>query len=241
MKQYYLHDGQNQIGPFSSEELKEKNINQETYVWKEGMTDWVKANEIAELKALFTNTPPPFKGAAVKVQIAPTTTQKTTKSNTAKTGMWIGRNPKITVLILILAIIAGVATYSSQHSNDSYTNDIYDAVAKTPAELRMELQEKEQEHPQDYLQSEITMRGNLIGEKVFEGTLSNSASIAIFKDVVIEVSYLSKTESVISKEKFSIYEVIAPQKTISIKKIKTFAPNGTEGFSANIVSALLVE
>lgn len=61
MKQYYLHDGQNQIGPFSTEELKERNITRETFVWKEGMTDWVKAEEMAELNGLFASIPPPFK------------------------------------------------------------------------------------------------------------------------------------------------------------------------------------
>jgi hypothetical protein len=52
-------------------------------------------------------------------------------------------------------------------------------------------------------------------------------------------SFLKQVE--ISTEKFTIYEVIGLQKTISIKKIKTFAPKGTEGFSTNIISALPVE
>lgn len=243
MKQFYLHDGQNQIGPFSSEELKEKNITRDTFVWKEGMTDWKKAGEVTELNNLFVNTPPPFKAAVVNIATTSTIDPKTTGSKTVNTGMWIGRNPKTAFFILILLVIAGVSIYNNQHSNSSYSNGIFDSLVKekTPEELRMELRQKEKENPKNYLTSELTMRGNLIGEKVFEGTISNTASTATFKDVMIEISFLSKTESVISKEKFVVYEVLGPQKKISIKKYKTFAPNGTEKFSTNIISASPVE
>ena len=53
MSKYFLHDGQNQIGPFDKSELKDKKIASDTPVWYEPLTDWTTAGEIEELKDLF--------------------------------------------------------------------------------------------------------------------------------------------------------------------------------------------
>lgn len=60
MKKYYLHDGKEQLGPFSMEELKQNSLTRDTLVWAEGMEDWKKAGEIEDLKAIFSATPPPL-------------------------------------------------------------------------------------------------------------------------------------------------------------------------------------
>ena len=56
MGKYYfvIIDGQ-QNGPFSVEELQQKGITPETYVWREGFSDWVKASTVAELATLFAS------------------------------------------------------------------------------------------------------------------------------------------------------------------------------------------
>jgi hypothetical protein len=46
MKKYYLHNGQDNIGPFNKEQLKDQKINKDTPVWSEEMNDWKKAGEI---------------------------------------------------------------------------------------------------------------------------------------------------------------------------------------------------
>ena len=48
MKYFYLSSDNEQIGPVSQDELIKK-INPTTLVWREGMTDWVKANVLIEL------------------------------------------------------------------------------------------------------------------------------------------------------------------------------------------------
>lgn len=62
MEKYFLHDGENHIGPFSLENLKDKKISKDLPIWFEGITDWTKAGAIEELKSLFELTPPPYKG-----------------------------------------------------------------------------------------------------------------------------------------------------------------------------------
>ncbi|MEI6816874.1 MAG: GYF domain-containing protein [Bacteroidota bacterium] len=61
MKKYYIHIGTEQQGPFDLNELKEKNIHKETYIWYEGLKDWTTADKVDELSDfLRTASPPPF-------------------------------------------------------------------------------------------------------------------------------------------------------------------------------------
>ena len=235
MSNYYLHDGQNQIGPFTADALKERNISKETYVWKEGLNDWQKAGELAELDYLFTNVPPPFMADLHKNNVS--SPPSYTAIPIEKGRSWISRNPiRSSVLVIVILVIVAFV-YNIQASNSDLNSMISHAINKSPAELRNELAEKERQNPTDYLTSEITMRENFIGQKVFEGTISNSASIASFKDVQLEITYLSNTKSIIASEKFIIYEVVGPQHTIDIQKIKTKAPKATDSFSIMIIGA----
>ena len=52
-----------QAGPFDMTALQSQasggGLKRDSLVWKVGMAQWVKAGEVAELSALFANTPPP--------------------------------------------------------------------------------------------------------------------------------------------------------------------------------------
>lgn len=61
MNTYYIHSGNESIGPFGLDELKSRNITKTTPVWCQGMEDWKHAGEVAELKSLLIVTPPPLK------------------------------------------------------------------------------------------------------------------------------------------------------------------------------------
>jgi len=84
MDSYFFHDGNEQYGPFTLEELKEKSIKRETRVWKSGLRDWTRASELPELSSLFENTPPP-----IRKQVSPTPSKK--DSLTEKTGQKLGK------------------------------------------------------------------------------------------------------------------------------------------------------
>lgn len=59
MKKYFLHNGKDQEGPFDINDLKVKNINADTPVWFEGISEWTTIKEVPELKSLISK-PPPF-------------------------------------------------------------------------------------------------------------------------------------------------------------------------------------
>jgi hypothetical protein len=60
MKKYFLHNGNEQTGPFDMNELETQKITSETMVWFQGASSWSKAGEIEELKNILTVEPPAF-------------------------------------------------------------------------------------------------------------------------------------------------------------------------------------
>lgn len=63
MTQYYYTDGKERFGPFTLDELKDKQITGSTLVWKEGLPDWVQARQLDDLQSLLSSRagyPPPI-------------------------------------------------------------------------------------------------------------------------------------------------------------------------------------
>ena len=63
-KLFYAAINSQQAGPFQPGEIKLKiasgEITRDTLVWTEGMSEWKKASEVAEISALFSSLPPPL-------------------------------------------------------------------------------------------------------------------------------------------------------------------------------------
>lgn len=57
---YYIIENDEQSEPLSLNELKQKKITEDTYVWRSGLTGWTKASELVELKNILIYSPPPF-------------------------------------------------------------------------------------------------------------------------------------------------------------------------------------
>ncbi|TDQ15197.1 hypothetical protein DFQ04_3083 [Algoriphagus boseongensis] len=60
MKKYFYTDGVTKFGPYSIEELLDKNISRDTKVWFYGLATWTPINEIEELKEVVSKIPPPI-------------------------------------------------------------------------------------------------------------------------------------------------------------------------------------
>ena len=60
MKKYFYSDGKEKHGPLSLDELKQKNISNDTLVWFEGLDDWKPAGELEEMKPILELKPPPI-------------------------------------------------------------------------------------------------------------------------------------------------------------------------------------
>ncbi|MGB8192625.1 MAG: hypothetical protein WCF67_11935 [Chitinophagaceae bacterium] len=113
-------------------------------------------------------------------------------------------------------------------------------AVKTVAERSKETAPKEVFNPTKYLSKTIKTHRNIVGQTVIEGSIVNTSSTMVFKDMVLDVSYLSKTGAIISTQRLVVYEVIRPGKKIPFK-FKTKPPMGTKSSSAELVTAVAVK
>jgi hypothetical protein len=61
MKKYYYLRGEQKMGPYTAEELKEQNIDRQTWVWFDGLEKWTRLQDVHELRDLAAQIPPPIK------------------------------------------------------------------------------------------------------------------------------------------------------------------------------------
>ena len=58
MKYFIVNNGQ-QAGPFELHELLANGLNANSYVWCEGMPNWLPATQVPEVASLLQQAPPP--------------------------------------------------------------------------------------------------------------------------------------------------------------------------------------
>jgi hypothetical protein len=110
MKQkYYLYTDASPEGPYTIDELKEREITKYTPIWYEGMDDWLPAHQIEELEPLWSYeerssfvhypaAPPAFDKAGYEKKIE-TERLNVKESWTSNSLIWIA-----TVLIVVIAV-----------------------------------------------------------------------------------------------------------------------------------------
>lgn len=234
MKIWFIRHNSESLGPYTIEELKTLSVTKDDYVWKDGLSDWMKANSIPELNQLFAATaPPPFpkqhKASSTLVDASTNDYHSYfspgKKSKNRSRLLWIS-------ILLILSLI----TYVIYANNKTTYASPFDATQKSPEELKIDLAQTEKQAPLNYIQGSTAHHKNLLGEMVIHGTLSNSATLAVFKDVVMQADFISKTNTLITSQKFTVYELIKPGQTVEFKQ-KTFVPKDVQDVQITIVGA----
>lgn len=130
--------------------------------------------------------------------------------------------------LLVMALLV-MAVACKDKKEPTFDNTSYERNKES-------LADKEKGNPARFLKVECKDRKNLIGQTVVKGTISNKASVCTYKDVVIKLSFFSKTAVKLEEGTETIYEVIPPGETIKFKT-KYFAPKGTDSASVQILSA----
>ena len=205
MKKYYLHNETEQDGPFSVAELTAKNIKKDTEIWYEGLSDWTTAEKVDELKELFKlSSPPPIKKKETSPPpINKPETKKAIKPK-KKTTSW--KSVFIKTAITCAIIFGGFAIYNEINSGNGYgsSGDSY-------YEKVMSVEEIEQSQPTVFLDADGNYNENFWGDKIkVHGKITNSATVATFKDAVVRVTYYSKTKTVLGNNDYTIYEMFPP-------------------------------
>jgi len=110
MKKYYLHNGTEEIGPFTLEELKLKNVTGNTPIWYEGIDKWTTVSNVAELRGIFeTLKPPPYIPPTPPKQPQPVSSPVQQKSKSYTPTI-------ITVIVVLLAFFGVIAFMNNPNS-----------------------------------------------------------------------------------------------------------------------------
>ena len=240
MKKYYLHNGNEQEGPFDIDELKAKNITPDTPIWYDGIENWTSARDIDELKECFSGkTPPPFKP---KVE-----TNQTDSHPISTNGKKIGKEVIIAVVVIgILSLL--VFAINKNHSGEGslYESSLQDTFAEvsnvettTPQTYEQKVQtvgEIEQSQPTKFLSSTGTYRVAMFKKIKILGSITNSATVATYKDLVIKVTYYSKSNTVLHEKEFTVYDLFPPNSTKNFEwRVNNYVDVNTIGW--NVISA----
>lgn len=118
-----------------------------------------------------------------------------------------------------------------------------DTKAKSEKEsyeiTKEDLLKKEQKNPQYFLEVKGNNKKNILGQTVVKGSVSNNATIAVFKDLDLKLSFYSKTKALLETDKETIYETLGPGKSKDFKT-KYFAPKGTDSVGLEVLGATVV-
>lgn len=131
------------------------------------------------------------------------------------------------IILAVTFLFACNENDSSQQKKESY-------------ELtKKELLSKEQKDPAAFISISGHNKKNIVGQTVVRGTLTNKASIAVFKDVDIKLSFYSKTKALLETDKETIFDILEPGDSKDFKT-KYFAPKGTDSVGLQVVGAKVI-
>ena len=98
------------------------------------------------------------------------------------------------------------------------------------------LEQKEKKNPLAFLLVDSRDKHNLVGQTVIKGRVSNTAKVCIYKDVQLELSFFSKTGTLLLTTNEMVYDKIEPGKSASFKT-KEFAPKGSDSVVIRVLGA----
>ena len=143
MIQYFIHDGQNEKGPFDLEQLKREKLVKDTPIWYEGLEKWTTAGEVEELKVLFitTPTPPPLKPTVIPT--LKTSAPLTSANNNA--GVSASKKKSLMIIIvpivIIVAVLIGWLIYQNKTQADNLSNVQQQIIQQQQDQLQKEQQQ----------------------------------------------------------------------------------------------------
>jgi GYF domain 2 len=218
---YFLHEGQVKLGPFSYDDLRSKKIHSSTAVWREGLNHWVAASELPEFSEWFSSEPPPFysKDSDIKYSSSRPITVAT------KAGYYIGKS--LGIVGVLIMIFFAVLYFHNKSMNQYRASNVPSIPFVDP----------EHGHPSWYLNTQGTYKKNFWGNKEeINGSITNKATHTNYKDVRLKVDFLSQTKTVIASQEYIIYQYVPYGSTQSFS-LTLPKPAAADGVGLGIVSA----
>ena len=136
------------------------------------------------------------------------------------------------IACIVLSIIL-LSACNNKAQEAAVEKENYQKAAET-------LLEKEKKNPISFLTVNSNEKHNLLGQTVIKGSINNKAKVCTYKDVQLELSFFSKTGTLLEKDNETVYDNIEPGKSADFKT-KYFAPKGTDSVAIKILSAKIKE
>ena len=100
------------------------------------------------------------------------------------------------------------------------------------------VEETELSQPTTFLKADGNYNKNLIGIKIkLHGTITNSASVATFKDAVVQITFYSATQTELFNKNYTIYNYFPPHSTVEFE-LKTENYKDVESIGVAVVGAV---
>ena len=136
-------------------------------------------------------------------------------------------------ILMLAALMLIMGACNNAKDNGSIEKEDYQKVKES-------LAQKERKNPTVFLTIVSKDKHNLIGQTVIHADITNKAKVCVYKDVEIELMFVSKTGVLLEKDKETVFETIEPGQNITYKT-KYFAPKGTDSVAIKIITAKAVE
>ncbi|MEC3965692.1 hypothetical protein [Flagellimonas halotolerans] len=115
--------------------------------------------------------------------------------------------------IILTGFVIGVVFVIYKTIEDDQVDD-----SKSYQEQKMSIEEMENANPVQFLTADGKYNESFWGTELkINGKISNKATVASYKDVILKVTYYSKTNSVIGNKEYTIYEIFPPNRTMPFK------------------------
>lgn len=138
---------------------------------------------------------------------------------------------------IFFRILIPVTLLFSCHSSDQKNKE---SEKQSYEQTKENLLKKEQKNPPDFLLVSGKDKRNILGQTVVKGIVTNKATVAVFKDIDLKLSFYSKTRALLETDKETIFEVLQPGESKNFKT-KYFAPKGTDSVALQILGAKVVQ
>lgn len=134
---------------------------------------------------------------------------------------------KVALYMLMVTVFLNACTSNEEQQKESQ---------KKYEEVTLSVEALEKKAPVKFLRVAGADKKNLLGQTVIKGKISNKAKMVTFKDIDIQLSFYSKTKTLLMEDQEMVYDEVAPGATINFKT-KYFAPKGTDSVAMKILSA----
>lgn len=137
----------------------------------------------------------------------------------------------IKTAVVSVIVLVGIEVFATYNNNDTTQPETY-------ADRVLTIEEIENNSPTDFLSADGKYRESFWGTKLkLDVSVTNQATLADYKDVVIRIRFYSKTNTLIGTEDHTIYEILPPNSVKNFKlEVKNFKDVETIGW--DVIDAL---